>query len=409
MQKKKIESIEKESNQKLATLFKEQGITNLKLTSLGNSISSGYSMARITKPLLLRNNTLEEIMTDNEINLERHNFARAQNNNDEHTFSWLVTNTKESEINKLNRNDYSNNETSMPTHGINNETLNQYYPLIIDNEKGLQEIVLENDETFANIVVYNGCTGSFLDNITRDGKLSEKLTYGVKRDTFGIEAILKFIQSHNRKTGTNTQVYLCGAPNFLGLKISEIINVRLKNIAKKYANVTYVEPVKSKFFYKNDDLESFENSFKTFISKYIGFPDIHYDEEEYHKLNNNIIKSIIDNYSITKAMINIDRELFKFSSNLELDNQELIIFDEFVTDVITGIIGHEYINIPDSKQKEKFLRQAKKYLINRTPYDFHFLKKERIINSLEILKSETDTLEDETSKRLKLDKINSHH
>lgn len=59
-------------------------ITNLRLISLGNSIASGYSMVRSTKPLLLRNESLEEVLQKENITLERHHFARAQNNNDEH-------------------------------------------------------------------------------------------------------------------------------------------------------------------------------------------------------------------------------------------------------------------------------------------------------------------------------------
>ena len=83
-------------NQKLATMLKSQGIKNLSITSYGNSIASGYSMLRTIKPLLLRNESIQQIMNSNGISLERHAFARAQNNDDEHLFEWLVSNVKES-------------------------------------------------------------------------------------------------------------------------------------------------------------------------------------------------------------------------------------------------------------------------------------------------------------------------
>ena len=46
-------------NQELALLFRKQNITKFQMTSYGNSIATGYSMVRPTKPLLLRNQTIE--------------------------------------------------------------------------------------------------------------------------------------------------------------------------------------------------------------------------------------------------------------------------------------------------------------------------------------------------------------
>ena len=360
-------------NKELATLFKQNKITNFRMTSYGNSIASGYSMVRTTKPLLLRNETLPNIMKENNITLDVHHFARAQNNNDERLFEWLVTNIKESEIHKLNRNDYSDGKTSMTTNGLTPELLDKYYPLNIENDMGLQDIILEYNSNMANIVIYNGCTGSFLDNVTRNGKLTEKLTYGINRDTYGLEAILKYIQTENRINNTNTQVYICGAPNFLGINISEIINKKLKNIAEKYSNVNYIEPIKSKFFYEPINSEK-DNKLK---------PDIHYNEEEYLELNNNIIKSIIDNYLITDAMINIDRQFYHFSSNLEIENQDLINNPDYVQSYIIQCLENESSKINDENIKKEFYKKIKEYLISRTPYDFHYLKKNNINEAYE--------------------------
>ena len=238
---------------------------------------------------------------------------------------------------------------------------------------GLQDIILEYNPNMANIVIYNGCTGSFLDNITRNGKLTEKLTYGINRDTYGLEAILKYIQSENRINNTNTQVYICGVPNFLGINISEIINKKLKNIAEKYSNVNYIEPIKSKFFYEPINSEK-DNKLK---------PDIHYNEEEYLELNNNIIKSIIDNYLITEAIINIDRQFYYFSSNLEIENQDLINNPDYVQSYIIQCLENESSKITDENIKKEFYKKIKEYLISRTPYDFHYLKKNNINEACE--------------------------
>ena len=70
-------------NIKLALTLKENGVKKLNLSSWGNSIASSYSMAFETKPLLERNTTLEEILKDHGITLQKSHFARFENNNDE--------------------------------------------------------------------------------------------------------------------------------------------------------------------------------------------------------------------------------------------------------------------------------------------------------------------------------------
>ena len=123
MTKEKLES--KKLAEDLVEVLKQNNvkITNLRLISLGNSIASGYSMVRSTKPLLLRNESLEEVLKEENINFERHHFARAQNNNDEHIFGWLVSNIKESEIHRMNRSDYSGSASSMITRGLTKEQI----------------------------------------------------------------------------------------------------------------------------------------------------------------------------------------------------------------------------------------------------------------------------------------------
>ena len=156
-------------------------------------------MTRTTMPLLLRNYTLDKVMKGHDITLDRHSFSRSQNNNDEHVYDWIMTNIKETVMNQINRSDYSSGPTSMMTRGMTEEKLNEFYPLEMKEDPGLMDLIKESSGDMANVIVYNGLTGSFLDNVTREGRIRDMLTFGVKRDTYGLEATLKFIQANNRK------------------------------------------------------------------------------------------------------------------------------------------------------------------------------------------------------------------
>lgn len=359
-----------ESNNLLAKVLKRNGISKLRLTSGVNSIASGYSMTRTIMPLLYRNKTIEPIMNINDIELERYHFSRAQNNCDEHFYDWLILNTKESEIMKMNYSDYSNESTSMLVRDLSDqmEMLKETFSnQIISYDKGLQDLLLESNYSLANILVYNGATGSFLDNNTRGGKLSQRTFYGIKRDLTSIESTLKFIQANNRKNESKTQVYLCGAPKILCF--SELINKDLKKISSKYANTTYVESVSTKLIYKRLD-----------NNKY-GI-DIHYDEIEYLKLYNNIINSIINNYAPNDAMIEIDRELTNMSKHIEIKRHDLNGNNEYINKFLKYELE---INTSILKSKEEFKNFSKKYenyLKTRIPYDFYYLGKQNIENSI---------------------------
>ena len=378
MSMNKIEREQRNLNEQLSSLLKKEKIENIRLTSLGNSIASGYSMVRTTKPLLLRNETIKPIMENNHIKIERYHFARAQNNCDDHIFEWLHTNIKISEIYKLNRMDYENTPITMSTHGLTEENINKYYPIDIQNDIGLQDTILQSKETLANIVVYNGCTGSFLDALTRKGTLLQQGLHSIKKDVQGLEAILKFIQSNNRYNGSNTQVYICGVPDFLGLGISEFINKRLRTTAQKYANTIYVNPIKSKFFY--NPIEIPENKLK----KHRKLPDIHYDEEEYLRLNNNILKAVYQNYQIINSMIYIDRRLYKISTQIENSMEK--IDDNIRENMISTIINEEVSKMKDVKQKKQFLINIRKYLLKRFSYDFYYLGKYKMNKSIDKIK-----------------------
>lgn len=360
----RIEERQIQLNTQLADKLKDQGITRVSLTSYGNSIASGYSMARSTIPLLLRNKTLSEIFAQKDIKVEKYNFARAQNNSDEHLYEWLLKNIREQEIIDFSRADYNPNSKIYMHTSLSEEDFQKYYQAS-SNNRGLRDVILEDQNKLLNVVVYSGCTGSFLDNITREGKLTEMLTFGIKRDTKSLEAILKLIHTSNRSGESNTQVYLLGAPNFLGLGISEIINRKLKKIAKEYPNVVYIPPIKSRFIYHDIETDKLT-------------PDIHYDETEYLQLNNNIIESINENYNSVKSLISLDRAVYKLNGFIEFGNQSSSEGQKVAFELLSKLVEQELSKLATEEEKVAFLQQAKEYLLSRTPYDFHYIGKKNI-------------------------------
>ena len=351
---KKLES----NNHELAKMLKEQNISKINLIACGNSISSGFSMSHYTKPLLFRNENIEKILNSNSIDLGMYHFARAEDNNDEHIFSWLINNVKLSEIARLNRFDLK----EMKSTGVDESNIDKLYPLL-DNTtiKGLIE-----DKDESNIIIYNGATGSFLDNITRGGK--HYLTHGIKRDCTSIEAFLKYIQEYNRYYCTNVQVYLCGAPSIL--KASDVfINTRLKALAKNYANVTYVENIPKKLLYKT------ENGGIT--------PDTHYDEIEYLELNSKILETINQNYLFKKMLIWMDREFYQLNNFYQLGYTSKEEIDVCINNILEGFIKRFKVDLEKLNNRDELLKQIEEYLISRKHYDFHYIGKARIRNSVD--------------------------
>ena len=120
------------------------------------------------------------------------------------------------------------------------------------SDKKIQDILFDRDKNNANIVILNLGTGSFLDVVTRHGSLSiPNIFHSVDRDVYGISSILELIQNNNRKNGSNTQIYLCGAPRIMNTAITDIfMDPKIKKVGKEYANVTYVPSFPRQAFYR---------------------------------------------------------------------------------------------------------------------------------------------------------------
>lgn len=349
----KVESIKlklSDVNDSFIKFINENGINSVNLTSVGNSIATGYSMNDSIKPLLLRN---DDLINRCNFKLNLRAYARAQDNNDEHIFDWFLNNVKQSDINKKVQLDFISDK-GMPHDNINNSDVIKYYPTEINNDIGLHDLIMQNDEDLANIIIYNGITGSFLDNVTRHGL--HKGLYGFERDLVSLESSLKLIYLRN----PYTQVYVCGIPNIAGLGVTNvIINSKIRKVCKKYPNCVYVSSVKQNFMYKKN-------------SKLV--VDVHYSDDEYLNLNKVILESIVHNYVPVKALIDFDIAMKKYSDVAEYGEKTDI------TELIDSVFYKYNLN-------DKQLKEIGKYFKERYPYDFYFTPRRDVINDIKSRRS----------------------
>lgn len=286
-------------NKQVAENFSKFGVHRIQITAVGNSISSGYSMCHEIKPLLEYNETLKSDIPG----LSCYHFARAQDNCDAHIYRMLRENVRLSDVHVMNRRDYSTFPKQLPLAcdrngrvvGMTSEKMEKYYPLYPVDNPSLKDLITPSFDTLS-VVIYNGGTGSFLDNNSRCG--NHKLTYGIKRDMSAIDSFLEEVSIVNDRYSDYipTQVYLCGAPKYF-LPVQEFINTRLRMIAKRHAVATFVEPVRCSLVQRCTNGR-------------LGV-DFHYSEEQYFYFNYNIMHSIAQNYVVNKSVITTSSKMRK--------------------------------------------------------------------------------------------------
>lgn len=337
---------EEELNTRLGEILKSQGIRNFHITILGNSLATGYSRVNKALPLLERNYSLKRILINHGITPIIRVFSRMQDSNDERLHSWYYLSSSEKERLKFNRHD------AKKFNYFTKEELEQYYSLKHDHDDKIKDVLSHCNDEDANVLIYSGATGSFLDNVTRGG-LPKKAMSGFKRDFKYLEFTLKEIWNENIRTGKKTQVYLCGVPNYKGLNITEFfINRHLKKIAKKYSNVVYVDAVHASLIYKNG-------------------VDVHLSEEEYSEYNNAITESISENYVETNNKINIDKDMYNLAqiiideiTNKQKGCEEEIDYDKLILDYLGRYLpsfdGLDY-------DTSDYIKNIKQYIYNQLP------------------------------------------
>ena len=221
---------------------------------------------------------------------------------------------------------------------------------LVPNKPGC--CLMKNKDNEANIIVYNGATGSFLDNFTRKGRHLN--FYGFYRDFKSMEAVLKTIYLKN----PDTQVYVCGIPTFTRLNLTFFFNKIIKKICSNYPNCTYVAPAPQNMFYdKNGKLSI----------------DIHYNENEYLRLNNNIMKSIVDNYERNKCLIDFDKATKKISDTCQYDEPNMKNDSKKMLEMFRGLIS-KYRRVMDIKM----LKTIKKYYKEKYPHDYLYTPKKEV-------------------------------
>lgn len=268
---------------------------------------------------------------------------------------------KLSEINKKIQIDLSDSERAMGSFYITDQDKEKYFPTKIEDDIGLREIVEINEKDTANIIIYNGLTGAFLDVLTRKGNIFNAFK-AFERDLGNFKAFIKYVYLVN----PCTQVYVCGIPNILGIGLFRKINKKAKKECFNYPNVTYVDSVKTKFIYSKEG------------KKYI---DIHYDDEEYIKMNINVFKSISDNYIKNNLFIEFDNIIRKYAENIETNCDDYAVVLHELTSKYRNILSYRSNN-----DLIKIYNELIKFYKSRYPFDYYYTPKEIIIGYLKLRK-----------------------
>lgn len=349
--------------------FKQYKVSNLNLTSIGNSISSGYSMINRTIPLLARMPFLASDMEAANINTRISHFAKARDNSDSLIVNFLLDNIKLKEVFTLNRRDMEKC-SDLPKAHFTAADMDKYYPRIVNNDIGLRDLLSESSNSLANIAIYNGATGSLIDNMTRNGHNLNPFS-SVKKDIKSIEQFLYIVQNNNRVSGSTTQVYLCGVPSILFGLSNLCVNEHLRALANNYANVTYVEPVATKLIKDGIDGKGY---------------DVHYNELEYAIFNQHIMSSIRDNYIINLLMIEIDTKLYQLDSLLKHSTQR--DYSDLISKLLETEIERYYellkqynINI------NVFVDNLVKYLESKYCHEFYYTREQIVIPGIQRIKT----------------------
>ena len=346
IEKKNLEK----ANKKLVNFIRDFPKDKLSLTVIGNSIGDGFSMSEPGELLLNKNAELINIGKSNDLAVEIYQLTRSENNNSLTVFNWIMDNCSERDTYKWNKEDYKRAiKRGKPL--LSEEEIDKIF--IGGSNKRIQDVIFDCDKRNANIVILSLGTGSFIDMITRHGSISiSNIINSVNRDVYGIRSILELIQNKNRKNGSNTQVYLCGAPRIMNTFLTDLfMNSKIKKVGREYANVTYVPSFPRQVFYKTINGNK--------------IADLHYNLAEYYHFLMTIENKIIDNYFIRDLMIDLDRELFQICNDNDINGAN------YSKDNIKDIID-EYARKYESKtgNYNYFIEYIKPYIRIRYPFDF---------------------------------------
>lgn len=366
-----------EANSLFIELMNRLGIKKVNLTSIGNSIATGFSFNDSLIPLLKRNSDLVDRA---DFDLKLRAYARAEDNCDSNIFEWLEGNFTQSQINELVRFDYQNkygmfrglyellddkNQENVKYAknkiAIINKVVEEYYPKEVKDDIGLNDLVRQNEEGLANIFVYNGYTGGFLDKVTRNGL--PNVFKGFTKDKDSLKANLRKIFTDN----PHAQVYLCGMPNITGIHATYIKNKDLKAICKEFPNCVYVAPAPQHFLYKKDGRISI---------------DIHYNDEEYLNFNANIMNAIVNNYVPTKILIDFHLYMRRLSD--QFMKQDADLEEEKIQQIFKVNVDEYFDNLVSKYDlSAKEFKKIRSYYKEEYPHKFYYSPRKHVIERID--------------------------
>jgi len=342
------------ANEKCSKLFNELNIKDMNITTVGNSVMFGYSAKDESTYLLDRN---IEFINNEDIEVNKYNYARPQDNYDAKLLYFLNNNTRISELNNMLYMDLISPYTGVNNDYVDKEEILNDFPLSVKNDLGLQDIIKQDKD--ANIILYSGCTGNFLNVVTRGGDLGE-IFNSFDADISSIEAFIQTTYSLNPRT----QIYISGVPNVLNINLTDIINNDLQKMCDKYPNVTYVESAPLKLIYNTEDGNKV---------------DIHYDKKEYDLFIANYLNAIAENYVSNDICISLDLALSETSEYIQFDNRELRDNYSYTKEIIEEALNENNYTANEKKIGLLNFIELMKY---RFPNYYYYDNKENVTDIL---------------------------
>lgn len=287
----KILEIEQKKNEQLVNQLNEMlkrydGIFHI--ASVGNSIASGYSKSDEMIPLLSRITGKFDSQK-----IETFSYARVRKNEEYNIIKWIYENISHHQINQWLIQDIL--EKNGRYAKFNKEEQDEYARTQALSNLGFRDFLSLNN----NIIIYNGLTGSFTDILRKGSKTDKKeLIHSFRNDYYYLKMVLRMIYLENPET----QVYICGIPDFLGLGITNIVNQYIKRAIAEFPNVVFVKGSSRNLFLRLANQKEF---------------DIHYNKPEYLILLNNVFKKILENYPRLALKNNILNRIRTISDEIQ--------------------------------------------------------------------------------------------
>lgn len=276
---------------RVAKLFENiDGNKPLNISSMGNSISSGYSKCDEMIPLLARTSLYKEGYQD----VNFYSYARVRRNEERNVLNWYDVNIEHMEINNLLIADILAKEEQYARFG--ERELGEYQKFAKRTNLGMQDYV----QLDKNIIIYNGLSGSFTDTL-RKGNIHDKakLLSCFKKDYEDLKALLKQFYRDN----PHVQVYVCGLPDFMEWGITSLYDKYIRLAVASVPNAIYVPGSSRNFLCRLENQKEL---------------DIHYNQVEYLMLLNRVFESIIKNYIKIAFKTDVLSELKEYSQAVEM-------------------------------------------------------------------------------------------